>query len=896
MNRKALVFLAVLALVLPSLAAAQDDDTETKGSVWGRYQVRQSIEFGGRITESNGNQQMYDTLVNLQSGPRLLGQELSMRSTDRSGGLFDTLNLSSFGLGGDPNDLIRLRVEKNKLYNFVGLYRRDQNFFDYNLWANPLNVVYPLSPLTANPGYVNSPHMQSTTRNMGDFNLTLFPQSAIRFRLGYSRNDNQGKDASTQESAQADLLNNYRMRSDRYTFGVDVRPFKRTTISFDQSFVHDKVDNNQALNPLFGGNFFNVPINATTTVGPANIGLPYAFAPYSFPCTSNSVVNGAIGTIASPCNIGVYNYTFADNIRTDIPTSQLSLQSNYFRKLDITASGSYSDANMTASNISNLTNQISSRGSPLSYLFGAANAERITGSADLGLTYHISKAWKVSNQFRWLNWHDPASLATTTDSCLSTATSANTNLTTPFALGKTNQGCLVPSSILSTLVGPAPLLANPAAAGTIQTGASSLTFLGERTYFDTTKLSWDPSRKLSAYIGYRYGRLEFDNKGTPDAQVGTGAVITPLSLSTSGVITNGTPTPSTVVVLTPMVAKVDEHTALGGVVLRPISAWRINADVELLYADSCSGCGLPLGNSSFNTTAFTNISPRHEQRYRAGSTYKFKKWVTLNASVHIIESRNDYGAANTGSTNLFAYQTAGNTSAYGNLSHNRTYTLGFSVDPSRKYGLDAGWTYLDQKILANTCMVVTDSSSSGGQILSASPAIPGPTATSQTCYQTAGVLPLLLSYGENTNTAYINLRFKPVKRVMLNAGYELTSSSGHNNWLRMDAGNQLFQVTSYAAGSLNPGAAVLLSNTGVPLNGTAGALGPGPNPAVPNGSLDTNWHKLYAGLTYDVRKGLALKGMWSYYDYNEKDVENISVLLPRDFHTNTATISLKYSF
>ena len=886
MNRKALVFLAVLALVLPSLAAAQDDDTETKGSVWGRYQVRQSIEFGGRITESSGNQQMYDTLVNLQSGPRLLGQELSMRSMDRSGGLFDNLYLSSFGLGGDPNDVVRLRIEKNKLYNFVGLYRRDQNFFDYNLFANPLNSIYPASPLTANPGYVNSPHMQETTRNMGDFNLTLFPQSAIRFRLGYSRNDDQGNLFSTLESpAGFGTVNDFRMRSDRYAFGVDVRPFKRTTISFDQFFTHNKVDNSDSLS----GNAF--PVAGNSALGLVNLGYPYAAAPYNLPATTCFVTNGLIGSTS--CT-GTYSWGFSDNIRTDIPTSQLSLQSNYFRKLDITASGSYSDANMSASNIS-----LPQRGGAgtASWLSGTANAERITGNADLGLTYHISKAWKVSNQFRWLNWHDPASLATTTDSCLSTATSANTNLTTPFALGKTNQGCLVPSSILSTLVGPAPLLANPAAAGTIQTGASSLTFLGERTYFDTTKLSWDPSRKLSAYIGYRYGRLEFDNKGTPDAQVGTGAVITPLSLSTSGVITNGTPTPSTVVVLTPMVAKVDEHTALGGVVLRPISAWRINADVELLYADSCSGCGLPLGNSSFNTTAFTNISPRHEQRYRAGSTYKFKKWVTLNASVHIIESRNDYGAANTGSTNLFAYQTAGNTSAYGNLSHNRTYTLGFSVDPSRKYGLDAGWTYLDQKILANTCMVVTDSSSSGGQILSASPAIPGPTATSQTCYQTAGVLPLLLSYGENTNTAYINLRFKPVKRVMLNAGYELTSSSGHNNWLRMDAGNQLFQVTSYAAGgSLNPGAAVLLSNTGVPLNGTAGALGPGPNPAVPNGSLDTNWHKLYAGLTYDVRKGLALKGMWSYYDYNEKDVENISVLLPRDFHTNTATISLKYSF
>ena len=61
--------------------------------------MRQSIEFGGRITENSGNQQMYDTLVNLQSGPRLLGQELSMQSMKQSGSLFDNLYLSMFGLG-----------------------------------------------------------------------------------------------------------------------------------------------------------------------------------------------------------------------------------------------------------------------------------------------------------------------------------------------------------------------------------------------------------------------------------------------------------------------------------------------------------------------------------------------------------------------------------------------------------------------------------------------------------------------------------------------------------------------------------------------------------------------------------------------------------------------------
>ena len=44
----------------------------------GGYRVQQSIEFGYRITDIFGSVPMYDTLVNLQQGPRILEQSLSM--------------------------------------------------------------------------------------------------------------------------------------------------------------------------------------------------------------------------------------------------------------------------------------------------------------------------------------------------------------------------------------------------------------------------------------------------------------------------------------------------------------------------------------------------------------------------------------------------------------------------------------------------------------------------------------------------------------------------------------------------------------------------------------------------------------------------------------------------
>src|SRR6202158_1392462 len=197
------ILVTLLTLAAPHFALAQDDEEASPGRVWGDYAVQQSVELGGRVADVSGNQQLYGTLVNLKSGPRLLGEELSMRSMNHMGGLFDNLYLSSFGFGGDPHEMGRLRLGKNKVDNFVRLYRRDENFFDFNLFANPLNLNPGIgAALKASPGafvpttmpwYTNSPHLQNITRQMGDFNLTLFPQSAIRVRLGYARNNNAGR-------------------------------------------------------------------------------------------------------------------------------------------------------------------------------------------------------------------------------------------------------------------------------------------------------------------------------------------------------------------------------------------------------------------------------------------------------------------------------------------------------------------------------------------------------------------------------------------------------------------------------------------------------------------------------------------------------------------------------
>src|SRR5262249_7306088 len=89
--------------------------------------IKQSAEFGGRITDFTGNPGTWDTMINLGSGSRLMEYTLQMHAPAHASFLFDDLLFSNFGYGGDPNNLSRMRLQKGKLYSFVGGFRRDQN-------------------------------------------------------------------------------------------------------------------------------------------------------------------------------------------------------------------------------------------------------------------------------------------------------------------------------------------------------------------------------------------------------------------------------------------------------------------------------------------------------------------------------------------------------------------------------------------------------------------------------------------------------------------------------------------------------------------------------------------------------------------------------------------------
>ncbi|HEY1948911.1 MAG TPA: hypothetical protein VGG97_18025 [Bryobacteraceae bacterium] len=160
--------------------AAADPVGPNRGDTWSGYNIVNSFETGDRFLSVSGNEDKYRADENFGNGIRLLNSFFSMDSKNGHGRLFDQLVITTNGLGGDPYESVTLKVDKNKLYRYDFSWRKNDYF-------NP--------GLTTNGG--QGQNLLNTTYNLQDHNLTLFPQSWIRFTLGYSRSSQSGAGLST---------------------------------------------------------------------------------------------------------------------------------------------------------------------------------------------------------------------------------------------------------------------------------------------------------------------------------------------------------------------------------------------------------------------------------------------------------------------------------------------------------------------------------------------------------------------------------------------------------------------------------------------------------------------------------------------------------------------------
>jgi hypothetical protein len=697
------------------LPAASDPD-QNNGETWGDFVVKQTAEFGGRISDFSGNQGTWDTFVNLGTGPRLMEYTVEMQSPSHTGLLFDKFSFSNFGYGGDPNNVSRLNFGKGSAYTFNATFRRDQNIFDYNLLANPLN------PTGSNPTVfvLDSPHEFLLTRRMSDINLNLFPVGKVRFNLGWSRVVNEGTSFSTVHQGTEGLLNQPTLNTtDNYKFGVSFRFIPKTSINFDQFYTFFKGDTSAGLNGTPFGLANGVPID---------LGLPFN-TPAGQPCATPILGTGFVNPA---CN-GYTGYARSNKTRNSYPTEQLSFQSNYFQRVDLSGRFGYMDADSDIPNFDETFNGLITRNRVRSYeQAGFSSAKRISMNADFGTTVHLTDKLRLVDNFRYDNFRIPTAWNYVTGNLFGATLLSNPNVFSPATCPPPFTAATCPQHNASS---SADLIVD-----------NFNQYISQESKINTVELEYDITRKVGVHAGYRFERRDLISQGAqvqiqtffpgPTAALASrGLCAAPNGVLVGGICTvevvredagltavpAGTPVP-----ILGDALEINGHSALFGISARPNNRLRVSLDTEFFYADNF----------------FTRITPRHMQRYKGRVSYKVTDWWNFATAVNIRENRNT-------------------TSDIGNLQHNRTYAFNSTFAPAQaNWGLDVAYDYNDIFSQTNICFVST-------------PALPGAVSCGTPFLEAPSV------YNETSHVGSASFYFKPIRRVTAGAGYTVTSSNGN---------------------------------------------------------------------------------------------------------------------
>jgi hypothetical protein len=888
-NRRWLIHVGlalVVALLLSPCGRAQDDGgAATQGIDSGNYNIQQTIDFGYRLNEVGGNYQTYDTFVNLQSGVRLFDYSLDMRSLNHDGLFFDNLHFSNFGYGGDPNDVSRLHIDKNKWYEFNLLFRRDANFWDYNLFANPLNPapLNPIGSLTTGcyvgkpttafpqgaPAYCSNPSIAATTslhslnlvRRMQDYDLMLFPQSRLRFRLGYSHDRDLGPGFLTGDigGSNGAFPEAFSYSMNAYRAGVDFRFLPRTTISYDQFLEYFKQDNTATLNPVATPGLFPYQLSTGT---PVNLGYIWSTqtAAETYPCaTPFSSTSTTPPTATSVCN-GYLSYSLTDGrARTSMPTERLSFQSNYFEKFEMSGSAGYSSSDEPIPDIAEVLNGFATRTATReSTTGGPAKATRVSVDANWSGVYSVNDKFRIEDFFHYNNWRTPGVWDTFETNIFGTAGTAFSGLTLPLSLFSQ-----VSSSAASTFAALCPAAPYNQAGCPLHTSSSGADvtneitdqFLGENLKSNTFKLEYDFTKRVTGYIGYLYENraisqfsATFDTGETyfpggtgataatdyfaarGDCALVGGLLPSGCTKNADGSITEGSPTdlvPEAGNDTARVVTTINTQALLAGVIARPTDQLRVSGDITWGYSDG----------------AFTRIDPRQVQGYVVSATYTPKPWATLDGGFEIHENRDNVATVN-------------------NLEHDRAYSFTAMLAPNPKLAVSFGYNYWNVYTQSDVCFnfAMSSANPSGAGNITAVAVPPGVNAAVNTTicpvadYGSTNALEALSVYASTDHFAHADVMWKPTKRVTTTIGY---------------------------GGSFVRGNTIFI------------------NPLTPSGTLDYDYQMPYASVTVQIYKGVSYKTAWNYYGFNETGLTNpfgLAAIPLQDFNGSNATFSIRYSF
>lgn len=898
---------AILCMtVAVAVAVAQDPAAPAPAresmSIPAGYSAHHSIDIGGRLTDQVGSGQMYDTMVNLKSGPRVQGETLELHALPGKAKLpVDDMTIFGSGFGGDPLDVIRLNATKGKLYEFSGLFRRDRQYFDYDLLGN-VNIPYGYSiPISGSatpyawPQQNSSPFMFNTVRRMTDTNLTLLPLSTITFRFAYSKNIFQGPSTTPSGNSVAGsalLLEEYQRNStDDFTGAVDWKPVKDTKLTFEEQVDHYKGDSFFSMAPQYftaqesdgtkvalltsyasyvpygytsagafapNGSYTTKTVNGVVlnTITAGVCGLPTTTGTGGPATTSSALAagtilyanpNGGLPIIDPACNV-VSSYVRNQPTREIFPTEIFRLQSTSIKNIAMNGNFRYTSANMNMPNYYEDFNGLDTK-APTDSQNATTGALTVTspGGGLRSIAYNAyanAKRETVAVEYGVV-WRATKTVALEDQFTYSNVHqpgnaefTGETAVTTSIAAGQDT----INSTGLTTLT----------AGGSTCVASSPLV---------SCSSPFTGGAGIGALMADYFGQKLTTNNATVTWDAGARSTFSLTYHYSTHLIGEGDPhsAPLSQTCLYSSdpacgTVTINENGGILTAALHPANNWDLNGSIEMIYDDN----------------VFTPVAPRETQHYRVHTIYRPKTWATISGAFNDRERHNNTN--NTG--------TASAEGPLGHVDHSRVFSVGAELNPNEHYGLDLNYSYSDVYASTNTCYFAEATLMPGGTVA------PAPSTTTGTACPggAAGEMGPVKDF-QDAPTQFLSAA------VMLSPNTKMNSNIGYR--------------TSDVNGSR-------FFNDARDVNGT----------------LVSNFQTPFVNVAWTVHPAVIVKGEYDYYDYGEggrsgaqwcntsatataatpvlcSTLPNTSMYAgspiygftaPRNFHANNLTLGIHYEF
>lgn len=192
------------------------------------------------------------------------------------------------------------------------------------------------------------------------------------------------------------------------------------------------------------------------------------------------------------------------------------------------------------------------------------------------------------------------------------------------------------------------------------------------------------------------------------------------------------------------------------------------------------------------------------------------------------------------SGNIGLWYGQNNVPGINNLMYNNSYGVSAQFLPNQKISVDLGYNFNNISTSLLVCFTASGSP----------PGLPA-------CPNVSGLVQENSPYSSKVNTGFLDFSWTPIRRLTLHGGGNLTGVSG----------SQL---------NLTP---------------------TNPIPTNVDGSLNSSWYEPYGGFDLRFANHWTGKALWNYYSYHEDATAAYQdIYVPRNFHANNVTLSVRYAF